>query len=211
MSTKARLMFVAVAGTLLLGAAQLATAGGSMDIKKHASMAPVSIPVPKTGTTLIGMTELELCTSATVGNGPTYALSSMNLSLTKTGTFTDSDIQSIRVFFEAHGGYEVYDNGTAVDDVDVLGAGGPFTFTGGTATIAIDPAKNTVDDVGNGNDHFYIVFELKSGALANACSIGCEVTSITYGNPPGAPAAPVPPRPSRRTGCRSPSTPTRPA
>ena len=108
----------------------------------------------------------------------------MNLSLTTTGTFDESDIQSIRVFFEPHGGNGVYDNGAGVDDVNVLGAG-TYTFSGGIATIAIDPTLNTVDDIANGNDHFYIVFELQSGALASACSIGCEVTGITFGDPPG--------------------------
>ena len=67
MNTKARLLFVAITAILLLGAAQAATALPSMEIRSHASMAPVSIPVPRTGTTLIAITDLELATTRSGG------------------------------------------------------------------------------------------------------------------------------------------------
>ena len=62
MNTKARLMFVAVAGILLLGAAEMLSAIPIVSVDNSISIAPSSIPVPESGNVIVGMNRVRIST-----------------------------------------------------------------------------------------------------------------------------------------------------
>ncbi len=106
------ILFVA----FLLGSMTVFGQNGSLDIPQieHISIAPISIPVGSGGTTDIGMTRFG-CRAA--NSGDSTSLSSITVQAISDGTFSNTWISDIRVYFEVEGADGEYDHGAVVDDV----------------------------------------------------------------------------------------------
>jgi hypothetical protein len=172
MTTKARLLFIAATATLLFGGAVILTAAPVVSVESSISIAPSSIPVPESGNIIVGMNKVQISTNF---SGGTSSVDQVVVQLISTGGFNAADIASIRVWYEAPGGNGLFDNGTSIDDQDAL-SGGPYTFSGGTATIALN---TTVTEIGpSAVARYYVGVELKSTAAASGVTIGVQVTSL---------------------------------
>src|SRR4030042_692801 len=160
---------------MLLSCVVFWVAAQTLDVRSHISIAPLSIPIhPTTGASGIGMVRLGVKPETSV---ETTSISQITVSLTSDGGFDPVDISDIRVYFEIPGNSE-YDNGAAIDDVEV-DTGGLHIFTGTSATIPINPIGATFGFTG-GDKWLYVVFDFSSGADTTT-NVGCEVTSVTYG------------------------------
>jgi hypothetical protein len=172
MNTKARLLFIAAAAILMLGAAQMVSAIPIISVDYSISIAPSSIPVPESGNIIVGMNKVQISTPF---SGGTTSVDQIVVQLISTGGFNQADIQSIRVWYEAPGGNTLYDNGTSIDDLPAL-SGGPYTFSSNPVTITLD---TTVTQIGaSAVARFYVGVELKSSAATAGTSIGVQVTSL---------------------------------
>ncbi len=170
---QAFLFLVYLSGVAVLLPAQ------NLTILEHRSIAPISIPIGETGATGIGITRFQVRNGGSLEGDTT--ISSMTLSLTDGGTFVESEITDIRVYYEdesAAGVEGEYDNGSGINDIEI-DTGGIHTFSGGTAVIPINPLQNSFQ-WGGGGAYFYVVFDFTSSA-ATTTDVGCEITSVTYG------------------------------
>jgi len=178
-----------VAGLGLAGVAAFAQTPGTFEYtfdnlthpSAHHSIAPSSIPVGASGTTDIGMA---LVSFRTVGNGDYTSISSITVQATSDGSFDDSWVSAIRVYFELHDAAVnpgEYDHGAGINDVRA-DTGGPYTFSGGLATIALDPTVVYFGRPGGAPNYLYVVFDISASA-GTSTNLGCEITSITYGLP----------------------------
>ena len=141
---------------------------GGLSIQEHISIAPSSIPK---GTTDTGMAMLRF-TSSELG---TQSVSSITLRLT--GTTATTDIDGIKVYYEAEGGNGLFDRGGG-DDVDAL-SGGPYTFDAGiTKTIILNP--NTVKFSDTGSVRLYAAFDMNANADTSD-NVGCEIFEVVWG------------------------------
>ncbi len=141
---------------------------GGLNVQEHISIAPSSIPK---GTADVGMAMMRF-TSSELG---TQSVSSISVRLT--GTTATSDIQEIKVYYEAEGGNGLFDRGGG-DDVNAV-SGGPYTFDSGiTKTINLNP--NTVTFSDTGSVRLYVAFDFIAGA-DTANDAGCEVLDVVWG------------------------------
>ncbi len=174
MNTKARLLFIATAAVLLFGGAGMLAALPIISVDYSISIAPSSIPVPETGdpNLIVGMNKVQISTPF---SGGTTSVDQVVVQLISTGGFNAADIASIRVWYEPPGGNGLFDNGTSIDDLDAL-SGGPYTFSGGTATIALNTLVTTIG--ASAVARFYVGVALKSTAATSGATIGVQVTSL---------------------------------
>jgi hypothetical protein len=150
-----------------------------LNITEHRSIAPISIPIGESGVSGVAITRLQVKNSGPADN-PT-SISSLTVQLTETGGFNEAAITDIRVFYEDESvgvNEGEYDNGAPEGDTEI-DTGGTHTFSSGTATIPIDPLANSFIHLGGGA-HLYIVFDFAASANTGT-TIGCEVTSVTFG------------------------------
>ena len=165
----------------LLGSSTVFGQNGSLDIPQieHISIAPISIPVGPSGTTDIGMTRFGC---RTANNGDTTSLSSIRLQATSDGTFSNTWISGIRVYFEVEGAVGEYDHGATVDDVRADTGAALVWFGAGndTVDIALNPSVVTITRPGGGLNYLYVVVDLTSSADTTT-TLGFEVIRVTYG------------------------------
>ena len=153
------------------------SAGVTVTVASSDSIAPSSIPVPESGTLVVGMNRVKL-TSA--GSGVT-SLGGIRVQLLSSPGFNASDIQSIRVWFEPNGGNGQFDNGATgpeCNDVVAL-SGGPYTFSTNPVDITLNTA-NTGIRAGE-TMYVYVGVELKSTAATSAATIGVQTIQVTEG------------------------------
>ncbi|MCX7030799.1 MAG: Ig-like domain-containing protein [Spirochaetes bacterium] len=172
MNTKARLLFIAATAILLLGGVQLLSALPVIKVDSSVSIAPYSIPVPESGTVIVGMNKVQISTNF---SGQLASVDQVVVQLISSGGFNSNDIQSIRVWYEDPGGNGLFDNGTYIDDQDAL-SGGPYTFSGGTATIALNTSVTEIGALSVAR--LFVGVELKSTAATSGVTIGVQVTSL---------------------------------
>jgi hypothetical protein len=153
-------------------------ANGSLDTAAttHISIAPFSIPVGPSGTTDLGMVRLGLRTAA---NGDTSSVSSITVQAISSGTFSDSWVTGLRVYYEAQGGDGEYFHGGT--PVDARADSGTHTFSGGAATIALDPT--VVKFTGLGRMNYIWLWTGRSGDGEHATTLGVRITNVRYGLP----------------------------
>ena len=156
-----------------LGAAQMLSAAVPT-VQSAISIAPSSIPVPETGTVIVGMERVQFTANGNI------QFSKVDVQLISSGGFNASDIQAILVYYEKNGGNGLYDNGEPKppgDDLNGL-SGGPYTFSGGVASPLLNTANCTIT---NGDvTRLYVAVQLKSSAATAGTTIGVQVTRIYY-------------------------------
>ncbi len=172
MNTKARQLLLAATTILLLGGAGTLAALPVVAVDYSISIAPSSIPVPETGNLIVGMNKVQISTNFSGGD---TSVDQLVVQLISTGAFNAADIASIRVWYEPPGGNGLFDNGTSIDDLNAL-SGGPYTFSGGTATIALNTTTTFIG--ASAQARFYVGVELKSTAATSGVTIGVQVTSL---------------------------------
>lgn len=174
MAKKERLLLIATTALLLFAGAGSLIAAPVVSVDSSISIAPSSIPVPETGdpNLIVGMNKVQISTNF---SGGTSSVDQVVVQLTSSGGFNEADLASIRVWYEPPGGNGLFDNGTSIDDLDAL-SGGPYPFSGGTATIALN---TTVTEIGaSAVARFYVGVELKSTAATSGTTIAVQVTSL---------------------------------
>jgi hypothetical protein len=163
----------------LLGAAGSYAANGSFEVLSHISIAPISIPIGATGVTNIGMTRLSFRTAAT---GEHTSISAITVQAISDGTFSDGWVSAIRVYYEEQGGAGEYDHGAPTGGDVRADTGGPYTFTGGSVVISLNPSIVEFSRPGGADNYLFVVIDLASSANT-ATNLGCRITNVTYGLP----------------------------
>jgi hypothetical protein len=156
-------------------------ANGSLDaaFTTQIRIAPLSIPVGSSGTTDIGMVRLGVRSGA---NLDTTSISSITVQALSDGTFNDSWVTGIRVYYEAQGGDGEYFHGGT--PADTRADSGVHTFSSGTATIALNPTIAKFTRPGGGANYLYVVFDLAATPTIDAgTTLLCNITSFRYGLP----------------------------
>lgn len=168
---------------LLLGAADWVSAQ-TLQIQGHISISPISIPIGPSGTADIGMTRLAFRPDVS----GTLRISQINLLAITDGTFNANWVSEIKVYFEENNvvsGIGEYDHGAGLGDQRAdLASGRPYTFTGSTATVSIDPSIVDFTRPPGADNYLYVVFDVSSNAVATT-NLGCEITSVTWGTDAG--------------------------
>lgn len=160
---------------VLLAAFAAVLPAQQLTVVENLSIAPFSIPVPSTGSVSMGMTRV----TVKPPDSWSYEISQVVVQATSSGTFQDGWVDSIDVYWEGPSGNAAYDHGALIDD-QVAYTGGPYTFSGGTATITISRTVTDMpENTQTANRQLYVVYNLNSSADPTV-TLGCEVTAITY-------------------------------
>jgi hypothetical protein len=186
MNTKARLLFATAAAVLLLGGMQMLSATPSITLFSSTPIAPSSIPVPKAGdpNLIVGMHKVEVQTD--FGGSQPASIDQVVVQLISSGGFDPNDIASIFVWWEPPNKNGLFDNGTPIDDVDVLV--GSYTFSTNPVTITLDRTKTEIGSSTRAN--LYVGVALKPMAVTAGKTIGVQMLSFRqYNKDP----VPVPP------------------
>ena len=152
---------------------------GNLEIQEYRSIAPDSIPrteTPGIGTDDVGMAMLRFINDS-IGSGY-ISISSITVELT--GTIPQTDIDTIKVYFENMSGNDTFDRGGG-DDADAIKVGtGPYDFsTGTTQVISLDP--NVVRFNDSDSSRLYVAFDFDSTADITK-NVGCEILSVVWGS-----------------------------
>jgi hypothetical protein len=157
-----------------------------LQVQGHISIAPTSIPIGSSGVSDIGVARLQFRPDDDTG-GTNMTISEIQIQATTSGTFNTNWVSSIEVYYEpkgaAVGDEGEYDHGSGLNDNRAdLAANRPYTFTGSTATIDIDPTVVSFDRPGGGSNYLFVVFNLTNNVDTTA-TLGCEITNVTYSHP----------------------------
>jgi hypothetical protein len=176
-----RVLFVFVfLGSLLVGFVPAASAR-DLTINEYRSIAPRSIPVPKSGDPAlpVAVTRLKFRNGGS-GDPSNTSISRIDFQVTKTGGVTYAQVAPVSVLFETDGGAGTYDNGyTPSDDHDITTSYSYNTTTGaGYFVLNVNSTYNNIDSAGW--QYLFIVLSVTDTA-DTASTIGCEITSLTYG------------------------------
>jgi hypothetical protein len=167
MNTKARLLFFATAAILILGATAWLGADG-FQYRGYVCAAPASIPIPTSGTQSVSMARLNFRSGS---NSDYSSFTEIRLALTESGSFVETDIESIKIYFEMNG-----DGLWRTSDQDIT-EDGTWTFGGGTATIPLKSDEHYFD--WGGDDYLHVVLAFKTGSYYDS-EVRCNITRVTY-------------------------------
>ena len=189
------LIWICIVGMIFLCSTPLITQADGIDIDKYESIAPVSIPLiedpnnPTDGIKNVGVTMLrwEAVTGSTVITSITVQIED-----TPDGSFNESNVEKISVYFEPKvGGDKYFNRGGGTDDIYVADESqnptgpGIYTFDSGvTKTIYLTPDVAITDD--NSKAFIYIAFDIAYNAGYTG-TIRCLVTAVEWKDSSGSP------------------------
>jgi hypothetical protein len=171
MNTKARLLFIATAAVLLLGAAALSGAqslifqGSSGQV--HIAPNPIAVKAAS-GATLVGMNSCRWTAS-----GASQDISQMTLVLE--GSVDWADIGLVRVYYKNGSIFTPAAPGTRIDDNN---SGAGYYFTSNTLTVFMDMSTFTIDT--SSNQFVSVVFDFDPGQDTSA-TVAVEITALVNG------------------------------